>query len=266
MIGCHGFEFLFELRSSGPDRIGAVAAAAFDRGLFEEPDPVACPLGHRGSAGRTIAGGAQPGADRLGAGVVVAQLCLDGADPLVDVGECGLQLFAALLGVLGPGDGLQPGLDLDDVVGEQPGGGVAQGRLHDGGAFGCLGLPAERAELPGEFGAQVGDPVEVGLQSGELAQRLVLAATMLEHAGGLFDEAAALEWVGVQDLVEPALPDDDVHLLAQTGVVEQLLDVEQPGRCAVDGVLAAAGAEQRPGDRHLGVLDRNRTVGVVDRQ
>ena len=36
--------------------------------------------------------------------------------------------------------------------------------------------------------------------------------------------------VGVQDRVELALADDDVHLAADAGVGEQLLDVEQAAR------------------------------------
>jgi hypothetical protein len=46
--------------------------------------------------------------------------------------------------------------------------------------------------------------------------------------------------------VELALPDDDVHLPADAGVAEQLLDVEQPARRAVDRVLRPAVAEHRP--------------------
>ena len=72
--------------------------------------------------------------------------------------------------------------------------------------------------------------------------------------------------VGVQDGVELALADDDVHLAADAGVREQLLDVEQPARRAVDRVLGAAVAEHRPRDRDLGVVDRQRAVGVVDRE
>ena len=45
---------------------------------------------------------------------------------------------------------------------------------------------------------------------------------------------------------------------------QQLLHVEQPAGVAVDRVLRAAGAEHGPADRHLGVLDRQRAVGVVD--
>ena len=89
---------------------------------------------------------------------------------------------------------------------------------------------------------------------------------MLEDAGGLLDEPAAILGRRLQHAVEPALADDDVHLAAEPGVAEQLLHIEQPARLAVDRVLARAVAEQRAADRHLGVLDRQRAVGVVDRQ
>ena len=51
---------------------------------------------------------------------------------------------------------------------------------------------------------------------------------MLEDAGGLLDEPAAVLRGGPQHGVELALPDDDVHLPADAGVAQQLLDVEQP--------------------------------------
>ena len=89
---------------------------------------------------------------------------------------------------------------------------------------------------------------------------------MLEDAGGLLDEAATLLGGGAQHGVELALADDDVHLAAEAGVGEQLLDVEQAAGRAVDGVLGAAAAEHRPRDRDLGVVDRQRAVGVVDGQ
>ena len=67
-----------------------------------------------------------------------------------------------------------------------------------------------------------------------------------------------------EDLVELALPDDDVHLTADTGVAQQLLDIHQTATAAVDFVFTGAVAEHPTRDRHLGVLDRQRVVGVVD--
>ena len=71
---------------------------------------------------------------------------------------------------------------------------------------------------------------------------------------------------GVEHGVDLALADDHVLLAADAGVGQQLLDVEQAARHAVDGVLAVAGAEQRAGDRDLGELDGQEPRRVVDRE
>ena len=57
---------------------------------------------------------------------------------------------------------------------------------------GHLGLPAQRLELAAQLGGEVLQPGEVGLHRVELAQRLLLALAVLEDAGGLLDEAAAV--------------------------------------------------------------------------
>jgi len=118
------------------------------------------------------------------------------------------------------------------------------------------------ADLPGE----VAQTREVGLHRVELAQRLLLATTVLEDAGRLLDEAAAILRRGLEHGVEPTLTHDDVHLPTQAGVAEQLLHIEQTAALAVDGVLAGAVAEERAADGDLGVLDRQRAVGIVDRE
>ena len=74
-------------------------------------------------------------------------------------------------------------------------------------------------------------------------------------AASSIDRAAVLG-PRVQHRVELALPDDHVLLAADAGVGEQLLDVEQPARRAVELVLGVTLAEERAGDRDLGELDR----------
>ena len=152
----------------------------------------------------------------------------------------------------------------DQVVGGQPQPRVAQVGLDGLGAARHLGLPAERLELAAQFGGEVGQPGEVGRHRVELADRLFLALAVLEHARGLFDERPPVLGAGLQDLGELALPDDDVHLAADAGVAQQFLHIHQTATAAVDLVLAAAVAEHPAGDRNLGVLDRQRVVGVVD--
>ena len=202
---------------------------------------------------------------RASVGASAACDCSSSALALGRLGQRGLDLGAALAQRGLVGDlGLERGGQLDQVVGEQAQPRVAQVGLDDGGAAGHLGLPAQRLELAAQLDGEVLHAGEVGLHRVELAQRLLLALAVLEDAGRLLDEAAALLRPGRQDGVELALADDDVHLAADARVGQQLLDVEQPARLAVDRVLRAAVAEHDPRDGDLGVVDRQRAVGVVD--
>ena len=198
---------------------------------------------------------------------VLAQRGLDLGLLLAGRGELLLDLRAALdqdrlVGHLL----LQRGAGGHQVVGDQAGAGVAGVGLDAGRAARDLGLAAQRLELAAQLVEQVAEPGQVAVGGVELAERLLLALAVLEDAGGLLDEPAAVLGRRVQDRVELALADDDVHLAADAGVAEQLLDVEQPAAGAVDGVVGPAAAEHRAADRHLGVLDRQRAVGVVDGQ
>ena len=87
---------------------------------------------------------------------------------------------------------------------------------------------------------------------------------MLEDSGGLLDNAAAVLRGGFKNRRETVLPDDDMHLAADAGVAEQLLDVKKAGGLAVDRVLRPPVAKERAGDGDLGVVDRQLAVGVVD--
>ena len=87
---------------------------------------------------------------------------------------------------------------------------------------------------------------------------------MLEHASCFLDDSAALFRSGLEDRRESVLADDHVHFAADTGVAQQLLDIEESARLVVDGVLGAAIAEENARDGDLGVLDRQCTVGVVN--
>ncbi len=155
-------------------------------------------------------------------------------------------------------------LQLDQVVGEEAGARVADLELDGLGAPRHFRLLAQRRELPPDFAGEVAEPLQVGLHGLEFADRLFLAAAVLEDAGGLLDEAAPVLRGGVQHLVQLPLPHDHVHFPAQAGVGQEFLDVQQPAAGAVDGVLRAAGAEQGAGDRDFAVVDRQGAVAVVD--
>ncbi len=258
--------FLAQLVGLAVELVGVAAGAVrLGRGLGQQGVPLggqvlgaAEPLGQGRQGEPGLLGPGQDGRGLLG-GLVELVLARPGS------ADFGLQGGAAgehggLVGLV-PG---QVGGERDVVVGQQPQPGVAQLGLDDGGLPGHLGLAAQRLEAAAQLGGQVDQPGQVGLHRLQLPQRLLLALAVLEDAGRLLDQGAPGLGAGVQDVVELALPDDHVHLAAQAGVGQQVLDVEQPAAVAVDGVLALPRPEHEAADRHLGVLDRQRAVRVVD--
>ena len=132
--------------------------------------------------------------------------------------------------------------------------------------LGGLGLAFERPQLAAHLAQQVLHAQEVGLGRVEATLGLLLAAPVLEDAGGLLDDRPTILGAGVEHRVDLALADDHVLLTADAGVAQQFLHVEQPARHAVDRVLALAAAEQDAADRDLVELHRQQPGRVVDRQ
>ena len=114
-------------------------------------------------------------------------------------------------------------------------------------AAGRVGLAFERAQLAPHLAQQVGEAKQVALGRFESALRLLAPLAELEDARGFLDDRPPVFGPRVEHRVELALPDDDVLLAADARVGEQLLDVEQPARRAVDHVLGIAGAEEHAG-------------------
>ena len=112
-------------------------------------------------------------------------------------------------------------------------------------------LAFERAHLAPDLPQQIAQALEVLLGGGEPSLGPLAPAPVLQDAGRLLDHRSAVLGTRVEDGAELALAHDDVLLTPDAGVREQLLDVEQPARLAVDGVLALTGAEQRAGDGDL---------------
>ena len=237
------------------------------RGGGQEPDPLA---GHVRERPEGLGRGRELLPDAAGAGEALGGGGLDGGQ-LTQTGPG--DTLGLLNGAAAPGQGLlvlvtglQEGLGLDDVVGQEPGGGVTDLDLDAPGAPGDGGLSGQGAELATQLLGEVSDAGEVGGHGLQLAKGAFLALAVLEDAGGLLDEAAAVLRRGAQDRVELPLPDDDVHLAPEARVAEELLDVEEAARAAVDAVLRPAAAEQGARDGDLGVVDRQGAVGVVDGQ
>lgn len=223
-------------------------------------DRAAHPLGELRELVPGLLGALEPGRE-------LPDLVLQERLPLERLLQFGLGGFLALLERGLVGDlGLERLPQSYEIVGEEAQTGVAQVGLDDGGATGDGGLPAQWLELAAQFVGEVLDAGQVRLHRVQFPQRLLLALAVLEDARRLLDERAAAHRVGVQDGVELALTDDDVHLAADAGVGQQFLDVEETAGVTVDLVLAAAVAEHDPRDGDLGVLDGQRPVGVVDGQ
>src|SRR5579863_608751 len=107
------------------------------------------------------------------------------------------------------------------------------------------GLALERSDLALHLPEQVAEPVEVLLGGGQAAFGTLPTTAVLEDPGRLLDHGASVLGARIEDRTELALAHDHVLLAPHPRVREQLLDVEQSARLAVDGVLALAGTEQR---------------------
>ncbi len=129
-----------------------------------------------------------------------------------------------------------------------------------------LGLALQRAQLAANLAQQVLQAQQVGLGGIEPALGLLFALAVLEDAGRLLDDAATVFRARIEHGIDLALADDHVLLAADAGVRQQVLEVEQPARGAVDGVLALAAAEQDAGERDLVELDRQQPRRVVERE
>ena len=92
------------------------------------------------------------------------------------------------------------------------------------------------------------------------------AALELAEAGRLLDQRAPLGRLRGEDLLDPALPDDGVHLAAEADVGQQLDDVGAAHVRPVDEILALAAAMEAPGDRELRELERPVPVLVVEEE
>ena len=125
-------------------------------------------------------------------------------------------------------------------------------------------LPLQRSDLAPHLAHQVAQALEVLGRAGQPALGPLPPAPVLQHAGCLLNDGPPVLGPGVQHGVELALADDHVLLAPHARVAQQLLDVEQPAGRPVDGVLAVARAEERPGDGDLGQVDGQLARRVVD--
>ncbi len=125
-------------------------------------------------------------------------------------------------------------------------------------------LPFQGPDLAPHLTHQVAQALQVLGRPRQAAFGPLPATPVLQHARRLLDDRPAVLGPGVQHGVQLPLADDHVLLASHARVVQELLDVHQPARRPVDGVLAVARAEQSPGDGDLGQVDRQLARRIVD--
>jgi hypothetical protein len=120
-----------------------------------------------------------------------------------------------------------------------------------GPALGLAGLDLERAHARGQLADHVVEARQVVGHALEAQLGLELALAVAADAGGLLEDAPALERVGRQHRVDLALLEHRVAAAAEARVVEHLAHVLQTHARAVDQVLALAALEHAARDRDL---------------
>ncbi|MGY4472180.1 hypothetical protein ACVWWK_007889 [Bradyrhizobium sp. LB9.1b] len=145
-------------------------------------------------------------------------------------------------------------------------------------AHGLASLLLQAFHLPCELADHVLDAGEVGFGRLQPQLGLVAAGMQTGDAGGVFQHAAALLGLGLNDLADLALVDEGRRARAGGGVGEQNLHVAGAHVAAVDAIdrtglaLDAAGDFQKLAVVHrrrrgaIGIVDRHRHFGVVARR
>ena len=125
-------------------------------------------------------------------------------------------------------------------------------------------LLAQRPQPRAGLALDVERAVEVRARALELELGAAAALAVLAEPGRLLDQEPSLARLREDDLLDPALADDRMHLPAEARVGERLDDVGEPAAGAVEAVAAVAVAVEPPRDRDLGELGASGAVGVVD--
>ena len=123
-------------------------------------------------------------------------------------------------------------------------------------AFGLRRLPLQRVHLAGDLFQNVVHARQILLGAFQLRLREALASLELGDAGGLFDHTPAVLRLGAEDLPDASLFDDGVALGAETRPHENILDIAQARRAAVNEVFALPGTVQPPRDGDFAALLR----------
>ena len=133
-------------------------------------------------------------------------------------------------------------------------------------SFRGVRLALQRSETPALLFEDVGKAGNVDIGLLEPSQRTITPAAMLRDTCGFFDDGAVLIGTSVEDVPDLALAHEDVLVAADTTVGQQLVEVEESARRAVEQVLRCPVAIEPAGHRDLVEIERQETVGVVERE
>jgi hypothetical protein len=118
-------------------------------------------------------------------------------------------------------------------------------------ALGSGSLERERTQAFAHLVFEVARAFRLDLDAGKLQLRSVPAALELAESRRLLDQRAPLGRLGREDLLDPALADDGMHLAAEADVGQDFDDIGAAHVRTVDEVLALAAAVQPARDREL---------------
>ncbi len=130
--------------------------------------------------------------------------------------------------------------------------------------FGGIGLALQRSEAAAVLIEEVAESGDVDLGLCQPSQRPVAPAAMFGDPCRLLDDRPVILGAGPEDLTDLSLVDQDVLLAPYAAVRQQIVEVEEPARGAVEFVFGSAVAIQPAGHRDLVEVEREEPVGVVE--
>ena len=153
---------------------------------------------------------------------------------------------------------------------EQPAG---EGELHREPLLGQLrvalrlaALARQAPDLRLDLGDQVLHPLKVHRGLFQATLGAVLAVAVEPDAGRLFEQRSPLVGPVGEEKVDHLGFDDHAGVAAEAGAAEQILDVPEPDRSAVQEIVALAGAGEPAGHHDFAVGDRQVAVAVVEEE
>ncbi len=131
---------------------------------------------------------------------------------------------------------------------------------------GAGGLPFKRGQAGPNFRQNVVDALQVALCFLQAAQRFGAAGFVMVDPGRFFKQGAPFFRLQGKGAVNQPLADDGVGTLGQAAGGQQLGDVFQAHLLAVEDIFILARTIGATADFHFGVINRQPTVAIVQRQ